>query len=158
MKKLSIALATSLALLAGCASDGGGSSESGATVLQAGSHSGLKDQVEKQVHNQADLSAIWTQIYANLGSKPQEPTVDFTKNTILVYATGERKTGGWTIRVDHAGATASGYAVGFTVNQPGNNCSRAGNEATDPFIVVSVPTAGDVTFDEVKIHQIPPCT
>ena len=159
MKKLCIALAASLALLAGCASDGGGTSDSSsATILQAGSHSGLKDQVEKQIHNQLDLDAIWNQIYTGQGTKVPEPTVDFTKDTILVYSTGERKTGGWTMRVDHAAATATGYAIGFTVNQPGNNCTRTINEPSDPFIVVLVPTAGQVTFDEVKTHQIPPCT
>lgn len=158
MKKLCIALAASLVVLAGCGGTDSVNNENGATVLQTGSHSGLKDQIEKQIHNQADLDAVWNQIYANQSSKAPEPTVDFTKNTILVYSTGERKTGGWTMRIDHAAATATGYAIGFTVNQPGNNCSRAGNEATDPFIVVLVPTAGEVTFDEVKTHQIPPCT
>lgn len=159
MKKSSlIILGASLALLAACASDGGGNSEPAATVLQSGSHSGLKDQTEKQVHNQADLEAAWNEIYATQSSKPALPTIDFTKNTVLVYGPGERKTGGWTMRVDHATASGTGYNIGFTVNQPGKNCSRSGNETTDPFIVVSVPTTADVTFDEVKVHEIPPCT
>ncbi|HEY4128003.1 MAG TPA: protease complex subunit PrcB family protein [Gammaproteobacteria bacterium] len=159
MKKLSIALAASLALLAGCASDGGGSSESAATILQAGSHSGLKDQTEKDIHNQADLESMWNQIFANQSStKPPLPVVDFTKTTVAVYGVGEMKTGGWTIRVDRAEPTTGGYAVGFTVNKPGNNCSRSGNEVTDPFIIITVPTALPITFDEVKSHQIPPCT
>ena len=158
MKKLCIALAASLALLAGCASDGGGSSDNGAVVLQAGSHGGLKDQTEKPIHNQADLEAIWNQLYPNGSSRPGMPTVDFTKTTVLVYAIGEMKHGGYSIRVDHATATATGYAVGFTVNEPGNNCPRTTTELTYPFIVVTVPTAGDVTFDEVKTHAAPACT
>lgn len=157
MKKLSIALAATLAILAGCASDGGGS-ESGATVLQAGNHSSLKDQTEEQYHDSAAFQAAWTKIYTGQGSTPALPNIDFTKNTVVMYAIGEKKTNGWSIRVDHAGADGAGYTVGFTVNQPGNNCSRSGNETTDPFIVASVPTTAQVTFDQVKIHQIPPCT
>lgn len=156
MKKLLIILAAAAAFLAGCASSGG--SQNGADVLQTGSHSGLKDQMEEQYHDQAAFQAIWDKIYADQSSKPALPNVDFTKNTVVVYGTGEMKHGGFSLRVDHAEPTANGYDVGFTVNQPGNNCPRTTTELTYPFIVATVPTTGHVDFDQVKTHQQPDCT
>jgi hypothetical protein len=157
MKKLCIALAASLVALAGCGTDSV-NNENGATVLQSGTHSALKDQIQEQYHDSAALQAAWTKIYVGQGSAPALPNIDFGTSTVILYATGEMKHGGFTIRIDHAEATATGYEVGITVNQPGTNCPRTTTELTHPFIVAILPTTAQVTFDQVKTHEAPPCT
>ena len=89
-------------------------------------------------------------------SEPALPTVDFTKNTVVVYFLGEMKHGGFVLRVDRAEATASGYDVDFLVISPGNNCHNETQDTTQYFLVASVPTTLPVTFD-VKTRDTPGC-
>ena len=159
MKRLLIIVAALAAFLAGCASGGaaGGSSD-GATVLQTSSHSAIKDPEQKDIHDQATLQTYWDKVYADQSSKPAVPNVDFTKLTVVYYAAGEFKHGGYSLKVSRAEPAGTGYAVGITVIQPGMNCHNMTQDVTHPFIFATVPTTGPVTFDEVKKRETPPCT
>ncbi len=160
MKKLLIAFAALAAFLAGCASGGGGAGAdtNGVTVLQAGSHSGVKDTEQQDIHDQAAFQAAWDKIYSDQSSKPALPSVDFTKQTVIYYSVGEMKHGGYSVKVTRAEPAGTGYAVGLTVIQPGTNCHNMTMDITHPFIFATVPTTAPVTFDEVKKRETPPCT
>lgn len=156
MKKLLILAAALAALLAGCASAGG--SSDGVNVLQTGSHSPVKDQEEKDIHDQAAFQAAWDKVYSESSSKPALPTVDFTKQTVIYYALGEKKHGGYALKITRAEPSGTGYAVGITVIEPGQNCHNMTMDITHPFLFATIPSVGPVSFDEVKIRETPPCT
>ena len=141
MKKLLIAFAAKAAFLAGCASGGGSAADSrGVAVLQAGAHSSIKDPDEKAFTDQASFQAAWDKVYSDQSSKPVIPNIDFTKQTVVYYAAGEFKHGGYSIKVTRAEAAGTGYAVGFTVIQPGMNCHNMTQDVTHPFLFATVET------------------
>jgi len=158
MKKLLVIVAAMAAVLAGCGGAATTPSDDGVTVLVTGAHSGLKDQIEEQYHDQDAFKKIWDMVYEGQKSEPPLPSVDFTKQTVVVYGLGEMKHGGFAVRVNRAEASAGGYAVGILVIEPGENCHNATQETTHPFIVATVPTASNITFDEVKKRDTPACT
>ncbi|HSN16966.1 MAG TPA: protease complex subunit PrcB family protein [Gammaproteobacteria bacterium] len=157
MKKLLLViLGASLGMLSACGE--GTSPDNQATVLQFSQHGAIEDQSEEYYHNQADFQAEWNKLYANESSKPALPNVDFTKNTVVVYTIGQQKHGGYQIRVLRALPIQNGYAVGFQVTVPGLGCHNETQETTKPFIVITVPTTQDITFDEVNKREQPSCT
>jgi|SRR5579885_477817 len=159
MKKLSIALAASLVVLAGCGGTDATAPDNQATVLEMSQHGALKDVTQEQYHNQADFKAGWDKVYAG-ESEPALPNVDFTKNTVVLYAIGEHKTGGYKVRVIKAApsATGTGFDLGFEVTIPGIGCHTTTQEFTHPFIVISIPTTTDATIDEAVQRRQPDCT
>jgi len=158
MKKLLVILAAMAAVLAGCGGAATTTSDDGVTVLVTGAHSGLKDQIEEQYHDQDAFKKIWDMVYEGQKDEPAPPAVDFTKQTVVVYGLGEMKHGGFAVRVKRADATAGGFAVGILVIEPGQNCHNATMETTHPFIVATVPTSSNIAFDEVVKRDTPPCT
>jgi len=158
MKKSLVILAALAVVLAGCGGAATTPSDTGVTVLVTGAHSGLKEQMEEQYHDQAAFKKIWDMVYEGQKDEPALPNVDFAKQTVVVYSLGEMKHGGYALRVNRAEATAGGYAVGILVIAPGNFCHNATNETTHPFMVATVPTTSNITFDEVAKRETPPCT
>ena len=159
MKKLCIALAASLVALAGCGGAGTDSTtpDNQATVLESSQHGALKDVTQEQYHNQADFKAGWDKVYAG-ESEPALPNVDFTKNTVVLFAIGEHKSGGYKVRVIKAAQGATGFDLGFEVTIPGIGCHSTTQELTRPFIVVTIPTATDATIDDAVQRRQPDCT
>lgn len=157
MKKLLIViLGASLGLLAACAGEGP-TPDNQATVLEQSQHSALKDVTTEQYHNQADFKAGWDKLYAG-ESAPALPNVDFTKNSVVLFALGEHKTGGYKARVLHAEAAGAGFVLGFEVTIPGIGCHSTTQEITRPFIVVSIPTTTDANIEDAVQKRQPDCT
>ena len=157
MKKLLVIVAALAAVLAGCGGADTTTPDNQATVLESGQHGAIKDVTQEQYHNQADFKAGWDKLYAGQ-SEPALPTIDFTKDTVVMFALGEHKTGGYKARVLHTEATPGGYSLGFEVIIPGIGCHSTTQETTRPFIVISVPTTVDITIDEAVQRRQPDCT
>ena len=157
MKRSLVLVAALAALLAGC---GGETTtpDNQSTLLVYGNHGALKQVTEESYHNEVDFKAGWDKAYAGQ-TEPALPTVDFTKNTVAMYAIGEMKHGGYQIRVLRAlPVTGANYAMGFQVVVPGLGCHNETQEITRPFIFVMVPTTGDIDFDNVNKRETPSCT
>ncbi|HEV7165862.1 MAG TPA: hypothetical protein VGO35_10775 [Gammaproteobacteria bacterium] len=140
MKRLLIAVSAFAVILAGCASAGGGSS--GITVLQAGGHSAMKDQVYKDLHSQADLDAFLATAF-DKGSAPSLQ-VDWTKQMVLVAFIGIQKQSGYRVsftKVDDSSPDA--VQVSLKVTIPCSKESRPG-ENQSPYQIVTVPATTKV--------------
>ncbi|HEX4300970.1 MAG TPA: hypothetical protein VH327_08880 [Gammaproteobacteria bacterium] len=158
MKRLLIMLAAAATVvLAGCAGDDKplAAGDTGATILASSKQSAEKEQGARDIHDQDAFKKLWDEIYAGR-TEPALPTVDFTKNTVVAYFLGEMKHGGFVLRVDRAEAVKDGYDVDFLVISPGNNCHNETQDATQYFLVATVPTTQQVTFD-VKNRETPGC-
>jgi hypothetical protein len=158
MKKLSIALAVSVLALTGCGgADTTTTADVQATVLEQGQHGAIKDVTQEQYHNQADFKAGWDKLYVGQ-SEPALPNVDFTKDSVVLFAIGEHKSGGYKARVIKAALTGTVFDVGFEVTIPGVGCHTTTQEFTRPFIVISIPTTTDAVIEDAIQRRQPDCT
>jgi hypothetical protein len=159
MKNLLIGIAAMAAALAGCASGGGaaGGDVSGMVVLQQGTHSDMADQAYKDIHNDADLKALWAQVYAKVSSPPPVPQIDWTKQMVLAYFMGEQKHGGYRVSMTKAQEGLGVYNAQATVSIPGQSC-HVTMDVTRPYVIVAVPASAlPVAFDEPIQKNQPPC-
>ena len=146
--------AVSAMLLAGCASMGGGGGN-GVVPLSMGNYSNIKDEQYKDVHNQADLDALWQQAFANLSGAPQKPAVDFSKNMVIAMFLGHQEHGGYLIRFTDFSITGDTANVTVEVTIPGANC-RYPNRTSEPFAFALAPAAKQVNFN-VTQRNAPEC-
>lgn len=154
LAKTLIGAATLALLLAGCASmsSGGGS---GIESLSMGNYSNIKDEQYKDVHNQADLDALWKQAFSGMSGAPDKPTVDFSKNMVLAMFLGDQKHGGYLVRFTNFSVTGDTANVTVEVTVPGANC-RYPNRASDPYAFALAPAAKQVNFN-VTQRRAPDC-
>jgi|GEM_PF-5450155 len=148
MKRAFIIAAVLSAVLAGCG--GGTSPDNGAVVLLQGSHSAGKQQQALDIHDQAAFKDMWDKAFAGDSSPPKMPDVDFTKYVVVAFFLGEMKHGGFVIRVDKAAPsdTPGTYDVDWLVISPGANCVHTTEEVSHPFLIATVPAAGQsISFD-----------
>ena len=85
-------------------------------------NSGLHEPVQRVVGDQSEFNRLWNLMWANYASPPKPPLIDFTKESVIVLALGQRSTGGYDI---HAGGIT--YAHGsleviVVTSSPGTGC------------------------------------
>jgi hypothetical protein len=154
MKSFLIGLAVMAAALAGGSAIG--DDVEGMTVLQQGNHSDIKEQTFKDIHNQADLAALWAQMYAKLSSPPAVPQVDWTKQMVIAFFMGDQKHGGYRIRITKAAEDLGSFNVDVTVTIPGQNCNFP-HDDSQPYIVVALPASTAQVNPNIVQKNMPPC-
>ncbi len=111
--------------------------------------SGMDRPARLVIRDASTWQAIWTQI--NRGSNPVSPlpTIDFSREMVVVAALGTHSTGGYSILVDGASVVDSnGTAVAIRSVSPGPDClvTEAFTEPVD--IARMEMRSGPVTFVE----------
>jgi len=154
MKSFLIGIAVMAAALVGGSAVG--DDVEGMTVLQQGNHSDIKDQLFKDIHNQADLAALWAQMYAKMTSPPSLPTIDWTKQMVIAYFMGDQKHGGYRVRITKAAEDLGSFKVEVTVTIPGQAC-HVPTDNTQPYVVVTVPASAAPVEPDIKQRNAPPC-
>jgi hypothetical protein len=93
----------------------------------------------------ADASA---RVYANHGRPPSLPSVDFTREIVVLVALGTRATGGYAIAIDSARITAAALIVYLHSTLPGPTCGTT-SALTQPVYAAALPrTSLPVQFVE----------
>jgi hypothetical protein len=64
-----------------------------------GTNSGIREESQLVITNQADWEALWKRHSANVIPQPPLPKVDFEKESVLVSTLGQRTTGGYSIEI-----------------------------------------------------------
>ncbi|MDE2090905.1 MAG: protease complex subunit PrcB family protein [Gammaproteobacteria bacterium] len=156
MKSLILSVATAL-LMAGCATMGGGAT--GVDVLASGNHSNMKDQQYSDIHNQADLDALWKKAFAGQSSAPDEPKVDFNKNMVLAAFIGEQNTGGYNILFSSIDASGASVNVTVLITQPGQNClrSQAAQRQSEAYLIATAPASAKPVNFNPSPQRAPGC-
>ena len=110
--------------------------------------SGITAPRRETIRDEAAWRAAWAEIWARTGPTPPPlPTIDFTRDMIVLAALGQRNSGGYSITVDSASRATSGIVVWVTKLTPGNCGTLAA--LTQPVDVVSMPkVAGTAEFRE----------
>jgi len=85
--------------------------------------------------------------------KPTLPTVDFTKDMVLVAATGPEPSTGYSIAIVSAYASGSTMTVNVQITSPGANCA-VGYIVTSPFdLATTALRNGAVQFAVTRVAK-----
>ena len=156
----SVLVLTSAAVLLsdGCAAPGASSTPSGpadptVTAVQSPftrilnqNTSGYAEPAEVVIRDRAGLDAAWSTLFQGIPGNPP-PAVDFAREMVILIALGERRSGGFTVRVDELVAQAGGVVVRYAASSPGRECMST-QMLTSPVEVVRSPrAAGAVRFE-----------
>lgn len=114
-------------------------------VLLVSTTSGFTAPAELVLRDDAALAAAWKTANAGTVGSPA-PSIDFASQMVVLVALGERRTGGYTVRIDSVSRDAGGALVRYTATSPGPSCMTA-QMITAPVIAVAVPRVdGTVRF------------
>jgi hypothetical protein len=87
------------------------------TVVK-GTVSGLRRAERKVIHTDKEWEMIWKQHGSTTWPPPALPKVDFTKQMVVVVASGEKMTGGYTIEVTRIETKKDAVVVHCKETQP----------------------------------------
>jgi hypothetical protein len=116
-------------------------------------YSGLDSPERLVVRDAATWQTVWNQIYRGQSPVPPAPSVDFSRDMIVVVALGARPSSGYNILIDGASELANdGVSVIVDSSSPGSNCVDA-QVLTQPVDIARVPLRqGPVSFVE-RSHE-----
>jgi hypothetical protein len=89
-------------------------------------NSGITTRQRTVVTDQNTWSQTWESINRNVFPAPPVPTVDFGRETVVVAAMGERRSGGFVITIDSARVEADTVVLTVTESTPGPTCINIG--------------------------------
>jgi len=98
----------------------------------------LRQSERLVIRDQAAWVAAWSSLWPAFAPIPAPPNVDFSREMIVLVAMGERPTGGYTILVDSAAASASGVTVWIGTSSPGLHCVTT-QAFTQPVDIARLP-------------------
>ena len=117
-------------------------------VLQGDFSAGDSPQPERVVaRSPAELAAAWNAMFLTRDPQPPIPTVDFTKEMVVIARTGAKPSGGYCINVDSAVGSSRKATVTVRTGGPTPSFLPA---VTRPFDIVRIPRADEVTFAETS--------
>lgn len=118
-------------------------------------YSGLQQPERLAIRDQAAWVAAWRSLWPNGMAAPALPAVDFSKDMIVIAALGGRSTGGYSIFVDSARATASGLVVFIGTSSPGRHCVTT-QAFTQPVDIARMPRT-DAAVAFVDVPRVEDC-
>jgi len=105
-------------------------------VLDEGQTSGLTQQKFLTFHNEADFASFWN-IHSN-GNLSNMPKVNFNRKMVIAAFLGERRTGGYAVRIENIVELETMLQVEVLVTKPEPGSERT-MMITQPYTVVELP-------------------
>ena len=117
-------------------------------------YSGMKQPARLVVRDAPTWRRVWAEISQGTSPTPDVPTVDFTREMIVVAALGERSTGGFSVLVESAVMGEHGLTVQLQTIAPGRSCVTT-QAFTQPVDIARFPlVVGAVSFvDDPVTHE-----
>lgn len=107
--------------------------------------SAYRDEAELVVRDAGTWRETWRALHGGVAAAPA-PSIDFSREMVIVVALGLRNTGGFSVKVDAVVAEGTGAVVRYTATSPGPECITS-QSTTAPLDVVRVPRAvGEIRF------------
>lgn len=115
-------------------------------------HSGLDKPARIVVRDALIWQSVWTEIYRGTSPVPPAPTIDFSREMVIVAALGARGTGGYGILITGANETDDGgINVAVRSSSPGNSCVVT-DAFTQPVDIARMPIrSGKIEFTERSV-------
>jgi hypothetical protein len=106
---------------------------------------GLRDSTTSVIRDAAQWRSAWATITSNHSPKAL-PTVDFSKEMVVLVALGTKATGGYTAEIERVRRVSDGISVDYVAESPGDRCGTTA-ALTQPMDFVIVPRVeGLATF------------
>jgi hypothetical protein len=120
------------------------------------SSSGLQQRQRVVVQEPQAWEALWSTLTSRQSQAPARPSVDFSRERLVVVSMGERPSGGYAIEVD--GVFLSGGTLYVSVQEvsPGSDCMTTA-ALTQPVAAVAVP-AGREPVKFVERTKVQSCS
>lgn len=118
-------------------------------------YSQLRQPERLVVRDRAAWVAAWSSLWPDGAPIAAPPTVDFTKDMIVLTALGQRNSGGYSILIDSARATRNALIVFVGTTSPGPHCG-ATLALTQPVDIARLPR-GDAAVSFVDVPSVTEC-
>lgn len=118
-------------------------------TVERGSYSGFTSPTAVLITGQAQWDAVWKDAHAMQVPVPATPDFDFSAQSLVVVAMGERHTGGHSIEVTDVAVEGDRLIVTVRVRQPGPG-DMVTMALTQPYHIVRLPFAAAGLTLEVK--------
>ena len=116
--------------------------------------SGFTEPMEMVLRDEQALAGAWSTAHLGLPGNPP-PSVEFSRESVVLLAIGERNTAGHGARLDGIAREADRAVVRYTVTAPGPDCMTA-QMMTSPAVAYRVPRMPqDVRFERSEARV--PC-
>jgi protease stability complex PrcB-like protein len=116
-------------------------------------YSGLDKPDRIVVRDAVNWQIVWKDVWRGFSEVPPLPTVDFSREMILVAALGARSTGGYGIMIDAANEADNG-GINVTVRSTSPLNCLVTEAFTQPVDIARLPMRGRVEFTErSEVHQ-----
>jgi hypothetical protein len=99
--------------------------------------SGYSDSARLVIRTSEEWARVWARMVSNHGPTPTTPTIDFSREVVIVAAMGTRATGGYTIAVTSVSEDAAGLVATVVSTSPGRTCGTTA-ALTAPVDIVRV--------------------
>ncbi len=132
-------------IMAGCSGThaAGGDGPLDFEELARGSFSEVKDEQMLVIRDRDRFRSVWRQT----GRSGDPPEVDFDSEMVVAAFVGERRTGGYSIRLREAEALGDEIHLRLRIEEPGRGCMVT-QAHTQPWQIVKLPRVeGSAKFD-----------
>jgi PrcB C-terminal len=111
--------------------------------------SGMSTSSRLVVRDAATWQSAWAQVYRGTSPVPPAPSIDFSREMVIVAALGTRGSSGYDVLIDGATeADAGGAVIAIRSTSPGAGCASL-TVLTQPVDIARMPIRdGAVTFVE----------
>jgi len=143
--------AVAAALAAGCSTPVAPNDSIPVVTVAQGDDSSIGAETTFVIRNNAELGAVWSQIYGDRINRSLPPQIDFNVHMLVVVAIGRQPSSGFAVKITGATRGRDGLVVHVTVERPGENCGTA-TVITSPIAIARLPKFdGPVRFDFTRV-------
>jgi hypothetical protein len=108
------------------------------TRIASGTNSGITEQDVKLILCDKDWRELWTKHTSYITPPPPPPKVDFTKQSVVAAFGGQKKSGGYSVKITEIAPKGSnGIGVRITATEPPAGALTT-EDLTQPFDIVKV--------------------
>lgn len=100
--------------------------------------SGLRDSLQLVVRDTTAWRQLWQRINSPFIPPPRMPSIDFSRDMIVVDALGTRSSGGYDVRIEGATEDSTGIDISVLRTSPGEGCALSA-ALTQPVDVALLP-------------------
>lgn len=121
-------------------------------VLSEGIHSSIPEQKFQIVRDTGTLNQTWRQAFKTALPVPATPNVDFRDHLVLALFLGQKRTGGYRLKVESVHEYPDSLVVRISIHNPGHGCKTI-QMITSPYEIIQVPATGKEILFETTSTQ-----
>ncbi len=101
-------------------------------------YTGFNQPVRTVVRDSRQWADVWASTFLARTEHPRRPSIDFSKEMVIVAAQGNQRSSGYDISIDSVASSAGTIVVNVTTTSPGERCVVLA-VITSPIAMVRVP-------------------